>query len=100
MQAQYLSAKGVEQLLSTVARVKRNINPKLRIDGVLLTMVDSRTHNSREISALLRHTYGPKIDVFHVEIPRSVRAAEISAEGRRASLSTIRAARSPAPTTR
>lgn len=82
MQAQYLSAKGVEQLLSTVARVKRNINPKLRIDGVLLTMVDSRTHNSREISALLRHTYGAKINVFHVEIPRSVRAAEISAEGK------------------
>ena len=82
VQAQYLSAKGVEQLLSTVARVKRNINPKLRIDGVLLTMVDSRTHNSREISALLRHTYGAKINVFHVEIPRSVRAAEISAEGK------------------
>ena len=52
------------------------------IDGVLLTMVDSRTHNSREISALLRHTYGAKINVFHVEIPRSVRAAEISAEGK------------------
>ena len=42
VQAQYLSAKGVEQLLATVARVKRNINHKLHIDGVLLTMVDSR----------------------------------------------------------
>lgn len=82
VQAQYLSAKGVEQLLGTVARVKRNINHKLKIDGVLLTMVDSRTNNSKEIALLLRSTYGPKIKVFDTEIPRSVRAAEISAEGK------------------
>lgn len=82
VQAQYLSAKGVEQLLGTVARVKRNINHKLKIDGVLLTMVDSRTNNSKEIVSLLRSTYGPKIKVFDTEIPRSVRAAEISAEGK------------------
>ena len=82
VQAQYLSAKGVEQLLGTVARVKRNINHKLKIDGVLLTMVDNRTNNSKEIASLLRSTYGPKIKVFDTEIPRSVRAAEISAEGK------------------
>lgn len=82
VQAQYLSAKGVEQLLGTVARVKRNINHKLKIDGILLTMVDSRTNNSKEIASLLRSTYGPKIKVFDTEIPRSVRAAEISAEGK------------------
>lgn len=82
VQVQYLSAKGVEQLLGTVARVKRNINHKLKIDGVLLTMVDSRTNNSKEIASLLRSTYGPKIKVFDTEIPRSVRAAEISAEGK------------------
>lgn len=82
VQAQYLSAKGVEQLLGTVARVKRNINHKLKIDGVLLTMVDSRTNNSKEIASLLRSTYGPKIKVFDTEIPCSVRAAEISAEGK------------------
>lgn len=82
VQSQYLSAKGVEQLLGTVARVKRNINHKLKIDGVLLTMVDSRTNNSKEIASLLRSTYGPKIKGFDTEIPRSVRAAEISAEGK------------------
>ena len=81
VQAQYLSIKGVEQLLGTVARVKQNINRRLKIDGVLLTMVDNRTNNSRKISALLRDTYGGKIKVFNTEIPRSVRAAEISAEG-------------------
>ena len=82
VQAQYLSVKGVEQLLNTVVRVKRNINHKLKIDGVLLTMVDNRTTNGREISALLRETYGSRIRVFDAEIPRSVRAAEISAEGK------------------
>ena len=81
VQAQYLSIKGVEQLLGTVARVKQNINHRLKIDGVLLTMVDSRTNNSKEIAALLRETYGGKIKIFDAEIPRSVRAAEISAEG-------------------
>ena len=81
VQAQYLSIKGVEQLLGTVARVKQNINRRLRIDGVLLTMVDSRATNSREIAALLRETYGSRIRIFNAEIPRSVRAAEISAEG-------------------
>lgn len=82
VQAQYLSVKGVEQLLGTVARVKQNINHRLKIDGVLLTMTDSRTNNSREIASLLRETYGSRIKVFDAEIPRSVRAAEISAEGK------------------
>ena len=53
-QAQYLPAKGLEQLLQTINKVRRQINPKLKIDGILLTM----------------------------DIPHSVRAAEISAEGK------------------
>ena len=82
VQAQYLSAKGLEQLLQTVNKVKRQINPKLRIEGILLTMVDSRTNNAKEIGDLIRETYGSRLKVFDVEIPRSVRAAEISAEGK------------------
>lgn len=82
VQAEYLPAKGLEQLLQTINKVHRQINPKLQIDGILLTMVDSRTNYSKEISALLRDTYGSKLKVFDVEIPHSVRAAEISAEGR------------------
>ena len=82
VQAEYLPAKGLEQLLSTVNKVKRQINPKLQIDGILLTMVDSRTNFAKEISALLRETYGSKIKVFSTEIPHSVRAKEISAEGK------------------
>lgn len=82
VQANYLSAKGLEQLLQTIAKVRRQINPKLEIDGILLTMVDGRTNNAREISALIRDTYGGRIKVFDTEIPHSVRAAEISAEGK------------------
>lgn len=82
VQAQYLPAKGLEQLLQTVAKVRRQLNPRLKIDGILLTMVDSRTNFNREISALLRETYGSKIRVFATDIPHSVRAAEISAEGK------------------
>ena len=82
VQAQYLSAKGLEQLLQTINKVRRQINPKLKIEGILLTMVDSRTNYAKEISALIREAYGSIILVFSTFILRSVRAAEISAEGR------------------
>ena len=82
VQAQYLSAKGLEQLLQTVNKVRRQINPKLKIDGILLTMVDGRTNYAKDISNLIRDTYGSKLKVYKTEIPQSVRAAEISAEGK------------------
>ena len=82
VQAQYLSAKGLEQLLQTISKVRRQINPRLKIEGILLTMVDSRTNYAKEISALIRDTYGRKIKVFETDIPHSVRVAEISAEGK------------------
>lgn len=81
VQAQYLSAKGLEQLLQTVGKVRKQINPKLKIEGILLTMVDSRTNYAKEISGLVRDTYGGKLKIYQTEIPRSVRAEEISAEG-------------------
>ena len=82
VQAQYLPAKGLEQLLQTISKVRRQINPKLKIDGILLTMVDNRTNYAKEIGGLLRDTYGGKLNMFASEIPHSVRAAEISAEGK------------------
>ena len=82
VQANYLSAKGLEQLLNTINKIRRQINPKLRIEGILLTMVDSRTNDAKEISQLIRDTYGGKLKVYATDIPRSVRAAEISAEGK------------------
>lgn len=82
VQAEYLPAKGLEQLLSTINKVRKQINPKLQIDGILLTMVDNRTNFAKDISALLRDTYGSRIRVFETEIPHSVRAKETSAEGK------------------
>ena len=82
VQAQYLSAKGLEQLLQTIQKVRRQIDPRLKIEGILMTMTDSRTNYGREIDALIRQVYGSKIRVFEQPIPHSVRAAEISAEGR------------------
>ena len=81
VQAAYLPAKGLEQLLQTIDKVRRQINPKLRIEGILLTMVDSRTNYSKDISNLIRENYGGKLKVYKTDIPRSVRAEEISAEG-------------------
>ena len=83
VQAEYLPAKGLEQLLQTINKVRRQINPKLQIDGILLTMVDSRTNEAKEIIASLRAHYGEKIRVFGAEIPFSVRAAETSGRGKR-----------------
>ena len=82
VQAQYLSAKGLEQLLQTVQKVRRQINPKLKIEGILLTMTDNRTNYGQQIDNLIRGAYSSKIKVFDQTIPRSVRAAEISAVGK------------------
>jgi chromosome partitioning protein len=82
VQAQYLSAKVLEQLLQTISKVKKQINPKLKIDGILLTMVDNRTNDAKEISALIRETYGIKLKVFETSIPHSVRAAETASYGK------------------
>lgn len=81
-QPHFLSAKGLELLLRTVSKVKKQINPKLRIDGILLTMVNSRTAFTQDIISLLRGQYGERIRVFDTEIPHSIRAVETSAEGK------------------
>lgn len=65
-----------------MVKVRKQINPRLKIDGILLTMVDSRTNFAKDIGELLRSTYGHKIKVFETEIPQSIRAAETSAEGK------------------
>jgi chromosome partitioning protein len=81
VQAAYLPVKGLEQLIKTIGKVKRQINPKLEIEGILLTMVDSRTNYAKDISAMLQEAYGSRVKIFANSIPVSVRAAEISAEG-------------------
>ncbi len=81
VQAAYLPVKGLQQLIKTVGKVRRQINPKLEIEGILLTMVDSRTNYAKDISSMLKEAYGGRVRIFANVIPVSVRAAEISAEG-------------------
>ncbi len=82
VQAHYLPAKGMSQLLQTINRIKKNINPDLKIEGALLTMVDTRTNFAKDISFVLRRDYGDKLRVFKTEIPLAIKAAETSAEGK------------------
>ena len=72
VQAHYLPAKGLEQLLQTISKVRRQINPDLRIEGILLTMVDSRTNYARDISNMIRETYAGKPKGFATDTHRSV----------------------------
>lgn len=81
-QPNFLSTKGLNLLMHSISKVKRQINPQLRIDGILLTMVDSRTNNAKDIISSLRSTMGSNIRVFDTEIPHSVRAAECSLVGK------------------
>ena len=81
-QPNFLSTKGLNLLMHSISKVKRQINPRLRIDGILLTMVDSRTNNAKDIVSSLRSTMGSNIRVFDTEIPHSVRAAECSLVGK------------------
>ncbi|WP_312614980.1 AAA family ATPase [Oscillibacter sp.] len=81
VQAKYLPAKGLELLLKTIARVQRQINPKLSITGILLTMVDERTNDAREIIKTLTAAYGDKLPIFG-KIPRSARTSEITRMGK------------------
>lgn len=81
VQAQFLSVKGLEQLIKTIIKVKRQINPALSVEGILITMADMRTNLAKEIVTALHTAYQNRIRIFEQVIPFSVRAAETSAEG-------------------
>ena len=80
-QPNFLSTKGLNLLLRSISKVKRSSNPALRVDGILLTMVDNRTNNAKDIISSLRQSVGQNIRVFDTEIPHSVRAAESALAG-------------------
>lgn len=81
VQAAYLPVKGLQQLIKTISMVKRRLNRKLYIRGILLTMVDFRTNYAKDIAARVHESYGAEIGIFETVIPFSVKAAEASAEG-------------------
>ncbi len=77
----YLDALGLELLLKAVAQIKRQINPSLAIGGILMTIVDRRAKLTRDVIASIEQAYGKNIRIFGEHIPRSVKAAECSAQG-------------------
>ena len=76
VQAQYLPAKGMTQLLSTIAKVKKHTNRNLTIDGILLTLVDGRTNLAKST------VEGCRIRIYRPTIPIAVKAAEVSSKGK------------------
>ncbi len=81
VQANYLPAKGMTQLLQTISIVREDINPNLSIQGVLLTLVDGRTNHAKQVESEIRQKYSRHIPVFDTKIPIGVKAAEVSAYG-------------------
>ena len=81
VQAQYLPAKGMTQLMQTIGKVKQHINPNLKIDGILLNIVDNRTNLAKSTADALRKNYGSVIKIYHSAIPMAVKAAEVASKG-------------------
>jgi len=81
VQAQYLPAKGMTQLIQTISRVKRQINPSLSIDGILLTLVDGRTNLARSTQEVIQSNFSGRVNIFQARIPVAVKAAEVASKG-------------------
>lgn len=81
VQSEFLAAKGMSHLMNTVLKVRKQINPDLKVGGILLTMVDGRTNLSKEIAKELKETYGVAFKLYDTQIPRAVKAAESSRQG-------------------
>jgi chromosome partitioning protein len=80
MQPQYLSAKGLEMLLSTIGNIKKVLNPSLEIEGVLITMYDNRLTFHKEIVDSMVNGFGNRLKIFNTKIPVSVRVTETQAK--------------------
>ena len=82
VQPQYLSIKGMDQLLSTIAKVRRQINPELSVEGIVFTITDMRTVLAKQVKDAVYKQYADKIHIFNSEIPKATGAAEASAAGK------------------
>ena len=81
VQAQYLPAKGMTQLMKSINMVRYHTNENLKIDGVVMTLVDFRTNLARDVIDAIRANYGSHIRIFESRIPSAVKAAEASKVG-------------------
>lgn len=82
VQAEYLAAKGMGQLLKTIKRVQKQINPNLHVDGVLFTLVDKRTTLSKDVKEVLKASYGSYVETYKTEIPKAINTAKSSSTGK------------------
>ncbi|PYV51838.1 MAG: chromosome partitioning protein ParA [Acidobacteria bacterium] len=80
MQAEYFALEGISELLDTIERIRVALNPKLEIDGVLLTMFDDRTNLAQQVTAELKRFFGDKL--LATTVPRNVRLAEAPSHGK------------------
>lgn len=81
VQAQYLPAKAMTQLTQTISKVKKQINPKIRIEGVVLTLVDNRTNLAKSTADIIRSEFGTKMNIYKTSIPVATKAAEVASKG-------------------
>ena len=82
VQAQYLPLKGMTQLIQTIDKTRVQINPRLKIDGILLTIADMKTNLAKTTIETLRNSYGSRIKIYNTVIPMGVKAAESTIEGK------------------
>ena len=82
VQSQYLSARGMGNLLNIVAKVKRQLNKELKVGGILMTMVDSRTKLPSAIKEELINNFGNVVKIYDTNIPFAIKAAETTSKGK------------------
>lgn len=81
VQSQYFAAKGLELLLDTISKVRKGTNPNLRIEGIIITMIDNRSNHQKELYHTLRENYENYIKVFSTLIPLSVKVSDNQSRG-------------------
>ena len=82
VQSQYLSAKGMGNLLKTISKVKKQINNELKVGGILLTLVDKRANLPQTIRNELESNYGNIVKIFDTQIPCAINTAKSTSEGK------------------
>ena len=82
VQAHYLSAKGMTQLIQTINSVRKRINPNLKIDGVLITLADMQTRVGKTTLETLQNNYGSRLKIYNTIIPQGVKAVEGTMAGK------------------
>ena len=82
VQAEYLAAKGMGQLLKNIMRVRKNLNPRLEVGGILLTFIDKRTTLTKDVKDVLKESYGSYVETYKTEIPKAINTAKSSSTGK------------------